>query len=84
MSEGLKPSYFTYGTGSAMDHYKGHIIIWAKSPDEARNLYRDIYGLHNDSYLGFAFQYTQEEWDAIPDHGFNKLCHAEYFRPENQ
>jgi hypothetical protein len=73
-----KPYYFTYSTDGNQDHQGGHIIIHANDESEARVRYEELYGKNDSGFLKFAFQYSEELWNEIDDHGFNKHCHHEY------
>ena len=65
--------YFTYSNSGTQHCRGGHFKIKAENWIHARYLYIKIFG-----GCAFAFQYNEEEWKRISEHGFNEECHGEY------
>lgn len=60
----MKKHYFTFGQNS---YYHNHVqIIYAESPEQAEDKMFELWGSQ------WAFQYTEEQWQASISEGFFK------------
>jgi hypothetical protein len=83
--EPLEYYVFTYSM-SGQDYSGGHVKIYARDHSEARQLYSQLFEVGSGGCLKFAFQYSEEEWVAMPAFikGFNTYCNATFDKRGNR